>query len=253
MSKPEKPVTRKAYFSPTLDRQRLSSRALRVLACVARHGRTCAWTASNRRIALATGLSQQTVWRAIATLIDERLVRALGRRRTRHSKASHDLDPFRAGADRRLRLTYAAARAIRIPPDIDSAGLTVGAFRLLLHVISCEAGTEGCQHSLRGLSRQLRMRRLTVKRSIVELLKDEWITQSATGTLTSRYYDPSEAVPEDSYRPHTHFNFKAFGSTRRQVAAVSERFKKITRATRKDVTQDCSVENIVRGGCHTCG
>ena len=253
MSKPEKPVTVEAYFSPTLDQQRLSSRALRVLACVARHGRTCAWAASNRRISLSTGLSQQTVWRAIATLIDERLVRALGRRRSHDSKASHDLDPFRAGAARRLRLTYAATRAIRIPPDIDSAGLTVGAFRLLLHVISCEAGTEGCQHSLRCISRQLRMRRLTVKRSITELLKEEWITKSATGTLTSRYHDPSVPAPADRFRPHTHFHFNFYVPTRRQVAAVSERFEKLTRASRKDVTQDCSVENIVRGGCHTCG
>ena len=241
MSKPEKPVTREAYFSPTLDQQRLSSRALRVLACIARRGRTGAWTVSNRRIALATGLSQETVWRAIATLIDERLVRALGRRRSHDSKPFHDLNPFRAGAARRLRLTYAAARAIRIPPDIDSAGFTVGAFRLLLHVISCEAGTEGCQHSLRCLSRQLRMRRLTIKRSVTELLKGAWIKEASTGTLISRYHDPSVAVPEDRYKPHTHVHFNFHTPTRRQVEAVSERFKKLTRASRKDghVQADC--------------
>ena len=112
---------------------------------------------------------------------------------------------------------------------------------MLLHVISCEAGTDGCQHSLRCLCKQLRMHRLTIKRTITELLKEEWITKAATGKLISRYHDPSVAVPEDRYRPHTHVHFNFYGPTRRQIAAVSERFKKLTRATRKDghVQADC--------------
>ena len=193
----------KAYFSPTLDQKGLSPCEVRALGCIARHARSGAWQISNRQLALATGLSQVTVWRVVSKFITDRLVRGLGAAGSPRSAKSffNDNDPFRVGTKRRLRLTHSAARAIRVPSEVDDAGLSVGAFRLLFHVVSCESGTDGCRHSLRCLQERVRMHRLTIKRSIAELIKGGWLVEKAR-TLTSRFHAPHAPAPVDLFKPH---------------------------------------------------
>ena len=165
------------YLSRELDQRGLTVVQFRIVGHIARRAGSGVFRASIRGIARITGFCDRTVRRAVSRLIDQGLIAARGVANRR---------------GHRLRLSGAAVNGLRVPAHIDNSGLTPRAFRVLLHVVSCESGTLGCSHSLRGLHCPLRMHALTLDDAISDLIADGWLDRKPGGVLTTAFFDPEE-------------------------------------------------------------